>query len=64
VEGDGHALLYSIDPSPVSFDVDIPFTYEGLKCDRSGRQVSELSGSGTLALTLGHHEYARVYLVR
>jgi hypothetical protein len=26
--------------------------------------VSELSGSGTLALTLGHHEYARVYLVR
>jgi hypothetical protein len=64
VEGDGHALLYSIDSSPVSFDVDIPFTYEGLKCDRSGHQVSELSGSGTLALTLGHHEYARVYLVR
>ena len=64
VQGDGHALLYSIDPSPVSFDVDIPFTYQGLKCDRSGRQVSELSGSGTLALTLGHHEYARVYLVR
>jgi hypothetical protein len=64
VQGEGHALLYSIDPSPVSFDVDIPFTYEGLKCDRSGRQVSELSGSGTLTLTLGHHEYARVYLVR
>ena len=63
VEGDGHALLYSIDPSPVSFDVDIPFTYEGAKYDRSGRQVSELSGSGTLAVTLGHHEYARVYRV-
>ena len=64
VQGDGHALLYSIDPSPVSFDVDIPFTYEGSKYDRHGRYVSGLSGSGTLAITLGHHEYARVYLVR
>jgi hypothetical protein len=64
VQGDGHALLYSIDLSPVSFDVDIPFTYEGSKYDRHGRYVSGLSGSGTLALTLGHHEYARVYLVR
>jgi hypothetical protein len=63
VEGDGHALLYSIDPSPVSFDVDIPFTYEGSKYDRHGRQVSELSGSGILTLALGHHEYARVYRV-
>jgi len=61
VRGEGHALLYSIDPSPVSFDVDIPFTYEGSKYDRSGRYVSGLSGSDTLALTLGHHEYARVY---
>jgi hypothetical protein len=64
VEGDGHALLYSIDPSPVSFDVDIPFTYEGAKYDRHGCQVSGLSGFDTLAVTLGHHEYARVYLVR
>jgi hypothetical protein len=64
VQGEGHALLYSIDPSLVSFNVDIPFAYQGLKCDRSGLQVGELSGSGTLALTLGHHEYARVYLVR
>jgi len=64
VQGDGHALLYSIDSSPVSFNVDIPFTYEGAKYDRHGRYVSGLSGSGTLALTLGHHEYARVYLVR
>jgi len=63
VQGDGHALLYSIDPSPVSFEVDIPFTYEGAKYDRSGRQVSGLSGSGALAITLGHHEYARVYRV-
>ncbi len=63
VEGDGHALLYSIHPSPVSFDVDIPFTYEGAKYDRHGRQVSELSGSGTLVVTLGHHEYARIYRV-
>ena len=63
VEGDGHALLYSIAPSPVSFDVDIPFAYQGAKYDRHGRQVSELSGSGTLAVTLGHHEYARVYRV-
>ncbi|MFQ5811768.1 MAG: hypothetical protein ACE5I2_01035 [Anaerolineae bacterium] len=61
VQGDGHALLYSIDPSPVSFDVDIPFTYEGAKYDRRGRYVSGLSGSGTLAVTLGHHEYARVH---
>ncbi len=61
VQGEGHALLYSIDPSPVSFDVDIPFPYEGLKCDRSGRYVSGLSGSGALVLTLGHHEYVRVY---
>ncbi len=63
VEGDGHALLYSIYPSPVSFDVDIPFTYGGAKYDRHGRYVSSLSGSGTLAVTLGHHEYARVYRV-
>jgi len=63
VQGDGHALLYSIDPNPVSFDVNIPFAYEGAKYNRSGRQVSELSGSGTLTLTLGHHEYARVHLV-
>ncbi len=63
VQGDGNALLYSIDPSPVAFDVDIPFTYEGAKYDRHGRQVSELSGSGTLAVTLGHHEYARVHSV-
>jgi hypothetical protein len=63
VQGDGHALLYSIDPSPVSFDVDIPFTYQGAKYDRSGRYVSGLSGSDTLAVTLGHHEYARVYRV-
>ncbi|MCK4451215.1 MAG: hypothetical protein KAX26_11540, partial [Anaerolineae bacterium] len=39
VQGDGHALLYSIAPSPVSFDVDIPFTYEGAKYDRHGRYV-------------------------
>ncbi len=64
VQGDGHALLYSMDPNPVSFDVDIPFTYQGLQCDRSGLQVSELSGSGTLSLTLGHHEYARLYRVQ
>lgn len=64
VQGDGHALLYSIDPSPVSFNVDIPFTYEGWKYNRSGQQVSELSGSGTLTLTLGHHEYARIYRVQ
>jgi PKD repeat protein len=64
VEGDGHALLYSIDPSPVSFDVDIPFTYEGARYNRSGRYVSGLSGSGTLAITIGHHEYARVYRVQ
>ena len=63
VQGDGHALLYSIDPNPISFDVDIPFTYGGAKYDRSGRYVSGLSGSGTLAVTLGHHEYARVYRV-
>ena len=63
VQGDGHALLYSIAPSPVSFDVDIPFTYGGAKYDRSGRYVSGLSGSGTLAVTLGHHEYARVHRV-
>ena len=63
VQGEGHALLYSIDPNPVSFDVDIPFTYEGAKYDRHGRQVSELSGSGTLAITIGHHEYARVHRV-
>ena len=63
VEGDGHALLYSIDPSPLYFDVDIPFTYGGSKYDRSGRYVSGLSGSGTLGVTLGHHEYARVYRV-
>ncbi len=63
VQGDGHALLYSIDTSPVSFDVDIPFSYEGAKYDRSGRFVSGLSGSDTLAVTLGHHEYARVYRV-
>jgi hypothetical protein len=64
VQGEGHALLYNIDPSPVSFDVSIPFTYKGAKYDRHGRQVSQLSGSGTLALTLGHHEYARVYRVQ
>jgi len=63
VQGDGHALLYSIDPNPVSFDVDIPFTHQGAKYDRHGRQVSELSGSGALAVTLGQHEYARVYRV-
>jgi hypothetical protein len=63
VQGDGHALLYSIDPNPVTFDVDIPFTYGGARYDRSGRYVSGLSGSGTLAVTLGHHEYARVYRV-
>ena len=61
VQGDGHAVLYSIDPNSVSFNVDIPFTYEGAKYDRHGRYVSGLSGSGTLAVTLGHHEYARVY---
>lgn len=61
VEGDGHALLYSIDPNPIPFNVDIPFTYEGAKYDRSGRFVSDLSGSDTLAVTLGHHEYARVH---
>jgi hypothetical protein len=64
VQGDGHALLYSIDPNPVSFNVDIPFTYEGAKYDRHGRYVTGLSGSGTLAITLGHHEYARVYYVQ
>jgi len=64
MQGDGHALLYSIDPNPVSFDVDIPFAYEGAKYDRHGRQVSELSGSGTLTVTISHHEYARVYRVR
>ena len=63
VQGDGHALLYSIDPNPVTFDVDIPFTYGGARYDRSCRYVSGLSGSGTLAVTLGHHEYARVYRV-
>ena len=63
VQGDGQALLYSIDPSPVAFDVDIPFAYEGAKYDRSGRFVSGLSGSDALAVTLGHHEYARVYRV-
>jgi len=63
VQGDGHALLYSIASSPISFDVDIPFTYEGAKYDRSGRYVSGLSGSGTLAVTIGHHEYARVHRV-
>jgi len=64
VEGDGHALLYSIDPTPVSFDVDVPFTYEGAKYARHGRYVSSLSGSGALAVTIGHHEYARVYRVQ
>ena len=63
VEGDGHALLYSIDPTPVSFDVDIPFTYEGAKYNRHGRQVGGLSGTGPLAVTIGHHEYARVHHV-
>ncbi len=63
VEGDGHALLYSIDPNPVSFDVDIPFTYQGAKYDRSGRFVGGLSGSGSLSITLGHHEYAQVWRV-
>lgn len=63
VQGDGHVLLYSIAPSPVSFDVDIPFAYTGSKYDRCGRYVSGLSGSGTLAVTLGHHEYARVHRV-
>ncbi|MBC8264809.1 MAG: hypothetical protein H8E47_11870 [Anaerolineales bacterium] len=61
VQGDGHALLYNIDPNPVSFDVDIPFTYEGAKYDRSGRYMTSLSGTGTLAVTIGHHEYARVH---
>ena len=63
VQGGGHALLYSIDPSPVYFDVDIPFPYEGAKYDRHSRYVSGLSGSGALAVTIGHHEYARVYRV-
>ena len=63
VQGDGHTLLYSIDPNPVTFDVDIPFAYEGAKYDRHGRQVSELSGSDALVVALGHHEYARVYRV-
>jgi hypothetical protein len=63
VQGDGHALLYSISTSPVSFSVDIPFTYAGSRYDRSGRYVGGLSGSGALAVTLGHHEYARVYRV-
>jgi hypothetical protein len=63
VEGDGRALLYSIDPSPVSFDVDTPFIYEGARYDRHGRYVSSLSGSGALAVTIGHHEYARIYRV-
>jgi len=64
VQGGGHALLYSIDPNPVTFNVDIPFAYEGAKYDRHGRQVSELSGSGTIIVTLGHHEYARVHRVQ
>jgi len=64
VQGDGHALLYSIDPSPVFFDVDVPFTYQGATYDRHGRYVSGLSGSGALAVTLGHHEYARVSRVQ
>jgi hypothetical protein len=63
VEGDGHALLYSIDPSSVAFDVDIPFAYEGSKHDRSGRFMGGLSGSGSLSITLGHHEYAQVWRV-
>jgi hypothetical protein len=64
VQGDGHALLYSVDPNLVSFDVDIPFTYKGAKYDRHGLQVSELAGSGTLTVTLGRHEYARAHRIQ
>ena len=57
----GHVRVYL--DRDTSLDVDIPFAYTGSKYDRHGRYVGGLSGSGALAVTLGHHEYARVHRV-
>jgi len=58
VASEDHVLLYNIAGRPVTFDVDVPFSYRGSRYHRDGSPAAELRGTSALRTTLEHHEYA------